>query len=1335
MKTKVTLILLLLLFAMGGSTFAQVQINAPSSYQPAALPQGGAPGSYKVDVVNNTATALSGATFSLMLPAGMEYIAGTITGAVQLNISNLQSPTFTLNSIPVGNTLPITFNARINCGYSSPVINYSVLQGSTSLATGSSAVAANTPAPAFVLTAVPAPQVLSTSIKANAFRTIKFKNSGNIAVSTVYIESSVTTVSQYPSYKIMSANHGTVSPVTNGYRVTLTGAELQSAVTTTVGAANTSFDPGEEITVVLTEQMISCATGTTIALNMKAGSGDSKGNFCFSDGSTAAISSTVGSPSISLSRVAGSSTYPTFCSNGKTSFIIASAGTTGQESALHNIKLPWSLNQASSGNVAALPQDGIILKKVSIGGVDVTSLVLKDNGTGASALISGAQNVKVIDLSALTSAVGGAGVVDLDGDGHFDDLMPGKNLQIDFEYGYDVSKFQSCILQSALNPANQYFNLGTSYKDQCGTLTNKFDYAYGDIAVVTQPGFLIASQSQDVNSASIDKGLLNLGDKANINVTIQIGLRGAYDATSIPVTKVLTVVLPDGLDFDATGVLKNNANVIPASMFAYAGKTLTITLSSTTYPSVRSNDGLVIPVIVTGTVAVNKTITYKGTYSQNNCPGISRDFGCGSALLNYGFVGNCPVINTTNFNVARTTYGFIPADGGTNIFYRPIGFVNENTAGINLQAAVNKDKVRFSLASVVNSTVFSQLWARVKYTPVGVTANLSQFDPLSATGSTVIGSLQIKKASDGSVLSTNITVNDLLFSYDAANSMQLMQLNVGTKIGSGLAINYNPAVGDQILINWEVRASRNNLPAAYSQISNLKGDFYTKDSGGIESSCDPLPSSFYLQGLARGQNNYYSVTNVVGDKSLNVAMGLTNGHNSVNTNADKFPNETRMYFNYRSVVATMPGTWVRDTSVAPYYISTGSTNYNLDPSLFTISYVGNNTVITFTNPPFGVNGLPDPASNLLANDYVGSDGVEQLRIIMKPICVPLGAVGIKTEIAADYFTLGEDLSIVENISSTATSTGITYIGYKADSTPTLQNVDGIGSTVTWQVKVTNTTDVAAMAAAGGTTALPNNWMSFESANNNIKVTKLVDVSNGTEYPVIDYGTGKYWVKLGSIATTSTYNVVATYTTCTNDKLHYTYSFGASGYPIDPEQGYGASVATCATSQSSADLNLFPKDVSIGMLVTSPPSPVQFCTNTTVGENPINYTMTVTNTGSGNSEGLVMQALFPEAYGAKPGTSKLTYNGTTKTISDPVLNTATGMYEWRISTDPNGIVFLPGAASGANSMVLAYQGETSCGFISGSSVKYNMSSTSGCGKVIEYGVIGSPMDLSMKPASL
>lgn len=89
MKTKITFVLLLLLFMMGGSAFAQVQINAPTSYQPVSLSQGGAPGTYKVDIVNNNAAALNGATFSLALPAGMEYVAGTITGIRMVKIDPL----------------------------------------------------------------------------------------------------------------------------------------------------------------------------------------------------------------------------------------------------------------------------------------------------------------------------------------------------------------------------------------------------------------------------------------------------------------------------------------------------------------------------------------------------------------------------------------------------------------------------------------------------------------------------------------------------------------------------------------------------------------------------------------------------------------------------------------------------------------------------------------------------------------------------------------------------------------------------------------------------------------------------------------------------------------------------------------------------------------------------------------------------------------------------------------------------------------------------------------------------------------------------------------------
>ncbi len=1257
MKTKITSILFLLLLSLiGGGVFAQVQINAPLSYQPSSLEQGGAPGTYKVDIINNTGAALTGTTFSLKLPAGMEYVAGTITGATQANVSNLQSPTFTLNTIPIGNTLPVTFSARINCGYSTPTINYSVLQGSTPLVTASSAVAANTLAPAYVLTEVPAPQILNTSLKTNAFRTIKFKNSGSIGVNTVYIESIVTTAAQYSSYKIMSADHGTVSPVTNGYRVTLTGAALQAAVTTATGAANTTFDPGEEITVVLTEQVVSCAAGTNINLNMKAGSGDTKGNFCFSDGSTASITTSVGSPSIDLTRVTTNSVYPTFCSNGKISYTVTNLGTGSAASALHDLKLPWS----SAGSSLGVGQAGIILNKVIVGGVDVTALVLKDNGTGSTALIAGAGNVKVIDFSGLSNAPGGVPLLDLDGDGHFDDLMPGQNFQIDFEYGFDVTKFPTCSFASGS------FSLGTSYKDQCGTVTSRFNYA----------GYGITGTIQNTNSASLDKALFNLGDKSNINLSMAIGLAGAYTVATVPIKKVLTIVLPDALDFDPTGLLKYGTVTLPSSVFSYSGKTLTITLSSTAYSTVRANDALTIPVIATSTTAVNKTITYKGNYSQDNCSGISFDYSCASSILNYGFVGNCPIINTTSFNVSRTTFGFVPDVSGTNKFYRPTAFVNENTPGVNLQGAVSKDKVRFTIGSVVNSTGFNQLWARVKYTPSRVAANLSQFDQLSTTTSTVIGVLKVKKASDGTTLTANITVGDLVTSYDAANALQIMQVNAGAKIGTGLAINYNPAVGDEISINWEMTVSRDNSPSLYSQIPSLQGEFYTKDSGGVESNCEALPYIFYIQKLNRGNGAYYGTTNIAGDKSLSLLLGILNGNDGSNTGTDKFPNEVRTYSNMVNVVATLPGNWVRDETQVPYYQASG--NYNLDPSLFVFTYTGGNTVITFKNAPYLANGLLDPASTLPAIDFVGAGGSAMIRLSVKAVCVPTGPVVMNVYLDVDNYITGQDMSSVENTKVNNPLGGINYVNYKASAAPTLQNVDGIGSTVTWQIKVTNTTDAAAMTAAGVSSDLPNNWMSFVSPNNNITVTKLVDISTGTEYPVINYGTGKYWVKLGSIATAATYNVIATYTACTNDKLNYTYSFGPTGYPIDPDSGYGASVQTCNTSQTTADLNLFPKDVSIEMQVASPASPVQFCTNTTVGENPINYTLTVTNTGSGNSEGLVMQALFPEAYGAKPGTSKLTYDGITKTISDPLLNAATGMYEWKISTDPNGIPFLPGA---------------------------------------------------------
>ncbi|OXB00210.1 hypothetical protein B0A75_09710, partial [Flavobacterium oncorhynchi] len=1354
MKTKVTLILLLLLLSLtGGAAFAQVQINTPTSYQPVNLNQGGAPGAYTVDIVNNNPAALSGATFSLALPAGMEYVANSIAGgATQLSIANLQNPTFTLNSIPVGNTLQITFNARINCGFSTPTINYSVISsGSTTLATGSSAVAGNTPVPAYALTTVPQPQSPLVALKTNLLRTIKFKNSGNIAATSVYIESAVVTPAHYASYKVMSADNGTVSAVTNGYRVTLTGAALQNAITTAVGAANTSFDPGEEITVVLTEQMLSCAATSSIALNMKAGSGDTKGSLCFFDGSSASISTPVGNPAISITRLAGT-TYPDFCNSGKVSYTIANTGTGSAESSLHNVKFPWSMNYANSGLAPTVEPYAINIKKVLLNGNDVTSLVLTRNGTGGTALIpvSGIGNCVVINLAGLTSAYG-TSLQSLDGDGKFDDLLAGQSFQLDFEYGFDISSYKTCSLNSQTLPSTteNYFSIGTSFMDQCGTRTNRINYLAGPISDYAKSTFQIGSQQYNSFSASLSTAALYPGDKIKLTTNFGGSLGSGFGQPG-KILKTFTFILPDGLEFDAAGITKwlygSTGYTIPVSAINYnaATKTLVITPASSFQNIYASNDLFEIPLVVssTGTVT-NKTLEYSATFGFVGC-GITLPYGCSSQALNYSVIsGSCATVGTTSFDMTRATFGYAPAPSGSNVFYMPTAYVNENTPGINLHGAVSKDKVKTTFKGVVNSTNFTELWARVRYTSNAATLDLSNFDPLSANGTDVAGAITITKASDGSTVTGNIVVGDIVFSYDSAASLQVQQVNLGAKIGAGKDINYILQVRDQIAVNWLTKVSKDKLSYIYSPLANLEGDLYTKDAGGIVSDCQHIPVGFSIQGLYMVPNNTAGVQAVVGTNSMRVQASIINGNHPTDVVGDHFPKETRNYAVFRSVKATIPGTWILDNAAGkePYYNTTNlaaNGQYIIDRSLLSVTYSGGNTIVTFDNAALGSDGMPLATANLpVVADWTGVNGNTSLFFYMLPVCAAPGNVTVTVVHYYDKYTTEADNSNIENISSTGTQGGssTTIFNYTASAVPTLQNVDGIGSTVTWQLKVTNTSDTAAIAAAGGNANLPNNWISFTAPNNNITVTEVKDISTGTTYPVSSYGAGKYWVKLGDIATNATYDVKATYNACSDDKLQTTYSFGATGYPVDPDEALGATASVCTASQTKFNLNLAPKDIALSMTVTSPLNPVQFCTNTTAGEHLIDYTATVANTAVGNAEGLIFEAVFPAGYSARAGTSKFTYNGSTKTLSNPVYNSTRGTWEWNISTDLNGTPFLPGAASGTNSFAFEYQGETSCGFVSGTAVSYNMRSTSGCGKIIEYKAAGAAMELGMKPSSL
>lgn len=70
---------------------------------------------FSVSITNNGSITLSGNNLNVMLPPGVTYIPGSITGGTQLNISNLENPTFGFINVPVGATRTLAFKARASC--------------------------------------------------------------------------------------------------------------------------------------------------------------------------------------------------------------------------------------------------------------------------------------------------------------------------------------------------------------------------------------------------------------------------------------------------------------------------------------------------------------------------------------------------------------------------------------------------------------------------------------------------------------------------------------------------------------------------------------------------------------------------------------------------------------------------------------------------------------------------------------------------------------------------------------------------------------------------------------------------------------------------------------------------------------------------------------------------------------------------------------------------------------------------------------------------------------------------------------------------------------------
>ncbi|MES2396012.1 MAG: hypothetical protein V4549_08420, partial [Bacteroidota bacterium] len=95
--------------------YGQGNMIAINSTVPPQMTICGVPKSFTISIFNPSPFLLTNDTLKLTMPSGIDYQIGSITGATELNITNLSQPTFLLPNISNLTTLNITYIAVAHC--------------------------------------------------------------------------------------------------------------------------------------------------------------------------------------------------------------------------------------------------------------------------------------------------------------------------------------------------------------------------------------------------------------------------------------------------------------------------------------------------------------------------------------------------------------------------------------------------------------------------------------------------------------------------------------------------------------------------------------------------------------------------------------------------------------------------------------------------------------------------------------------------------------------------------------------------------------------------------------------------------------------------------------------------------------------------------------------------------------------------------------------------------------------------------------------------------------------------------------------------------------------
>lgn len=1212
----------------------------------------------------NFLSACNGNTVTITLAPGVSYIPGSSVktgGSAGITIADLggtaNAPTFSINGVSTAGSLRFSIKRIAGCGSTSNGKDVLSVSGSCGTVTEQdlNINSYNLLSPALALT--PPPTLVNAFAGQTSSRTITITNGGNGCIDTL-------------RYYVVYASGGIIN--TNaGNAVTVNGAAFMPYAT---GGdtlyykiyGNAAFGPdglfcnGESAAIIENIKVVACNAQTSYG----AGWGRPGTPLCQSAAGNAAVTMATGVANISaaFNRVQ----QLNWCQNGIFTITYTNNGSGSNAGGAYNILANIGYNGTGNATAPAGNFSGNLgrIDSVKIGTV-VVPLVPATATVAAQAGFSG--------LSSDPDGMA-AGLDDLDGDGQYDDLAPGKSVTITV-YEHWVALSAACP-----TPAYGFFTSHTiSYKNMCGAaFTSNPLTAGGAYRILSNSGGNITAPAE-----------VTSGVPFTIQACINLA---SYSAPFAPKDSLyFDMILPAGLSLAAIPNVQYNGVASTYYVDTVAGiRTLHIKRKSKPSAFCFSAD-VQYDCSAGSSISPQISIWYQG----DTCSGSVERYMCKTSMIKVSCPGPCPD-GITNYLpvVKRLSLGYTSADMTGKVAPAAV-------KGLAVFTALPLDTIQIIVPGRQSAITgsFNNLYYNLQLGRAG-SADVLQF--IGGTFNQV----------SGAVITSNAM--SIPATAGSTSSLQKMQWNLSSNLATGTI-----STGDSIWLDMRFVVTRANNDLLYAgtltQAPNTASTLYNVNAVNARVGCD---TAHAINLLLTG-NTASNYTPAVIISNCNAAATSSNSYHGNGTGSDIFPNEYRPGVIIDSVLVTLPGGY----SLMPSNMSFSSsywaslTAYGNYPST-------SNIVVAQTSPTTWMLKNPYMASTGWPLADLGNSSLSNNRLSYQiaPTCASV--TGTQPYSAKWYY---RDFVYTGNTAAYVSKnyTVSTTITYNATVVPslTLQNNTGVVQGVLpqhyWDVQLNSS----------GTGTPQYVWMALDRTGSGISIDSVVYDGTNITGAALSYGAAKQWYKLTASGINSGVSKAARvyfrYGNCTSDSIKMLAGWNCTAYPspdpaanscseisqylkvipqnsqvqitVDRQPGNGGTISLCSQDSvmvivnSAQAANLVDPDV-----VIYPPAGITF-TSTVATEYPL---------GSGNWQNITPVAVSGGGYRISlSGHSGINANG----LPGTALNPAAGGRQARLK--------------------LIYS--TSCAVVSGTQLDFIVHGNKPCGTIAD----GDGLDAKSNPVSI